>query len=188
MSKRSDTDIAYLDAVLRGWRGAFADAEGDNMPQLYEAAFRRARENDWSQLRPLLLVLRTTLRISNQWVNQIAHGLQLSRYPEADAETVRELHRLTLRLAEATEALQDVLNATRPIPGQPDGYGAGKAREPVAMADPARGGVRGLLDIGLLTAGAVAGSAGVGAMAVLQGVRVWWRGRPEHHSARQEAE
>lgn len=188
MNKRAEQDVVYLNRVLNAWRGAFADAESDNMPELYEAGFRRGRENDWSQLRPLLLVLRTILRINDQWISQIAFGLQLSSDPAADAETARELHRLTLRLAEAAEALQDVLDATRPVPGQPDGYGAGKPREPVTAVDPSRGGLRGLVDIGLLAGTTVLGSAGIGAMATVQGARLWWRGRPEQDSATRAVE
>lgn len=178
MGKRADQDIAYLDEVLRAWRGAFADAESDNMPQLYEASYRRSRENDWSQLRPLLLVLRTILRINNQLIPQIAFGLQLSSHPGADGQTVQELHKLTVRLAVTAEALQDVLDATRPVPDQPDGFGAGKPREPVDIADPGRGGLRGLLDVGRIAAATVVGSASIGALAVVQGARLWWRGQP----------
>lgn len=38
------------------------------MPDLYAATARRAAADDWTQLRPLLLVLRTMLRINTTFV------------------------------------------------------------------------------------------------------------------------
>lgn len=125
------------------------------MPELYAATARRAAADDWAELRPLLLVLRTMLRINTTFVGQIGCSLQQSIEPGADLQTAAELLEVSRLLREAQEPLADGLKATNPQPGV-DGPGAGRPRLPGYVIDPEKGGLRGLLDIVAL--------AGVGAM------------------------
>lgn len=173
--KRSGKDVAYLSQVLQSWRAAFDEAEGDNMPALYDAAVGRGREDDWSQLRPLLLVLRTMLRINTTFAGAIAYGLAQSIETTADAQTVEELRELQRALQDALKPLQNVLRATDPDPGVPDGPGAGRPSKPGHVIDPEQGGLRGLVDVATMAGvGAVTG-AGFAVASVAEASRAWWR-------------
>lgn len=174
---RAERDSAYLAEVLEAWRAAFATAEGDNMPDLYAATARRAAADDWTQLRPLLLVLRTMLRINTTFVAQIGYSLQQSIEPGADRQTAAELLEVSRLLREAQEPLAAALRATNPQPGV-DGPGAGRPRVPGYVIDPQKGGLRGLLDIAAMAGVGTMIGVGVGASSAVQTARLWWRGAP----------
>lgn len=176
--KRSEQDAAYLSEVLEAWRGAFASAVGDNMPEFYAATAHRALHDDWTQLRPLLVVLQTMLRINTTFVGQIAYSLQQSIEPSADAGTAAKLFEVSRLLREALHPLAAALEATTPRPGTTDGPGVGRPREPVRVLAPDRGGVRGLLDIATLAGLGTLVGVGVGLGTAVQAARLWWRGAP----------
>ena len=168
-------EVVYLQVVLERWREAFADAEGEHMRELYGAGAMRATENDWTHLRPLLRVVRTMLTTTSTFAEQVGYGLGRSLEPTADAETAKELHELARQLRAAIVPLQAVLRATNPEPDLPEGPGAGRPRRPVHVLDPARGGLRGFLDIPAVAATGVLLGVGTGIAASVQASRIWWR-------------
>ena len=172
---RDGQDADYLQGVLERWRAAFADAEGEHIRPLYTAGARRGREDDWSDLRPLLRVVRTMLMITSTFVDQIGYGLEGSIEPGADAQTAQELHDIATHLRAALGPLHAVLSATNPQPGVPEGPGAGRPRRPVRVVDPEVGGVRGLLAIPTVAATGVLIGVGTGLGAAVQTSRLWWR-------------
>lgn len=174
---RSGRDTAYLGGVLESWRAAFADAEGDNLPELYRAAAARARAGDWTQLRPLLAVLRTILRSNNTLTTRLSTALRDPTEPVADEATGGELWALPEHLPAALNPLQAVLAATKPDDvDDPQWLGAGRPPRPLRVVDPGDGRVAGLLAIPPLGAGMRLWSLGMGAATVARESQVWWRG------------
>ena len=175
MSSSRD-DKAYLAGVLEAWRAGFADAEGDNMVELYGAAAARARADDWTELRPLLAVLRTVLRINSTLAVHVSSALRESIEPTADAATADELWALHEHLSAALRPLGAVLAATEPAGGDPGWLGAGRPRRPVRVPAPDEGSLHALLGIPLTGAALTVFALSGGVRAMTQESRVWWRG------------
>ena len=151
MASSAERDQVYLDSVLTDWRSGFARAEGENMPELYAAAVRRVRAGDWTQVRPLLRVLRTIVRINATVTMHLSIAQLESRDPEANPAVATALQETAAGLRAALGGLEDALTAIA-VPGEPTGLGAGEPHTPGRLFEPDLRSVRGIIDTAVVAA------------------------------------
>lgn len=157
MPNTDQRDRDYLDEVLAEWRLGFARAEGENIPELYSAATRRVRAGDWTQVRPLLRVLRTILLINSTLTLHLSIAQLESRDPDANPDVAAGLQEAPDGLDAARVGLDRALRATAEA-GVPRTPGAGRPAVEGRIYEPDLRSLRGIVDTAAVVAAVGAGS------------------------------